>query len=311
MFKNFTLSPGTRGILLALIGTALFTPIFAAGKFSDLVVPAFAIVAMRYWGGFLTSAAVVFVGGIKFRSLKSKTPHWHLFRSVLGIGGGLFTIHAATIMPIANASAIGLTEGLIIIALGAILLREQVTYLHWLAGGICAVGALVVLQGTLNIDVHQLSDGNNLEGSISAFLGALFMSSETIMLKILGSREKTMGVLLYVNAFGALLSSIPLYFVLADANISLASVLPFLVLGPLAILAQTCNIHAYRQADVSIIGPIHYSWIIFAALLGIYMFGETPTLWTLGGSGLIVLGGIWLGCISSQQQLRMKRNRLV
>ena len=67
-----------------------------------------------------------------------------------------------------------------------------------------------------------------------------------------------------------------------------------LLVGPLAVTAQYCNVLAFRRADASLLGPVNYAWIVFAAALGYVAFGETPSLATAIGGALIVIGGAWL-----------------
>jgi len=282
-------SQTTKGILFKLLGVGLFAPIYIAGKLVDGAFPALAIVVMRYVGGFLTIWAYVLISRTPMADLKSPKPSRHLVRACLGIGGGVFVIHATTIMPVANATAIGLTEGVMIIALAGLLLKETITVRHWLAGFIAMVGAgLVVWQ---SIDLTATGFGS-WEGIIAAFIGALFMTLEALLIKYLSSREDPLRMLLYVNGFGAIVS-VTLCTVLFGWQILTNPILlMFLSLGPLAIVAQYFNIRAFTLVNASTLAPIIYSWIIFAALLGYFVFDEVPTLITLLGSLLIVAGGV-------------------
>ena len=68
----------------------------------------------------------------------------------------------------------------------------------------------------------------------------------------------------------------------------------FVLLGPLAITAQYFVIRGYAIADIAVVGPIDFSWLVFAALIGLVVFGELPTVWVLVGSCLIAAGGVVL-----------------
>ncbi len=279
------------GVLLSVCGTALFAPIYAAGKFADGLVPALAIMMARYMGGFMTCAATTIVTMTSLSALRSPRPYLHILGALMGAGGGACTIHAAAHMPIADATAIGLTEGLIVVALAALILHEQVTLRHWLAGGLCALGAYIVLLQTTS---GPEFDPQHIEGAIAAFAGALFIAFEALLIKVLARQEHALGVLLHVNGFASLLLIIPGYWSLQRAGLDFSALAPFLLLGPLAIAAQFCNIPAYRRADIAILGPVNYSWILFATAIGIIFFNEIPGLFTIVGAGLIVAGGVWL-----------------
>ncbi len=284
-------------VLLALCGTALFTPVFAAGKFVDGAVPALAIVAIRYLSGALTVGAVVAITRTPIGRLRSPQPLLHLLRVFLGAGGGVCIIKSATLMPIADATAIGLTEGLLIVAFAALLLGERVTVKHVVAGSLCAAGAFVVVGASIG----QTAPGNRyLEGALLAGAGAVLIALETVMIKVLARREGALGVLAHVNGMAALVFLIPGWWFARSAGLGLSDLAPFLCLGPIAILAQYCNIKAFRLADASILGPISYSWILFSALLGYVWFAEVPAQSTFIGATLIVAGGIWLSRLPTQ-----------
>jgi len=271
------------------LAVAMFTPIFAAGKLADGAFPALAIMAMRYFGGFLTVCGYVLVSRTPVVDLISLKPSRHLIRACLGTGGGVCAIHAGTVMPVANAAAIGLTQGIMIIALAGLILKESITRLHWLAGMIALSGAgLVVSQ---SIDTSTLGVGG-WEGSAAAFAGALFIAFEALMIKFISSREHAVSTLLYVNGLGSLIV-LGLILIFLDREVfANPMVWGFLVLGPIAISAQFFNIQANLRANASTLAPITYSWVLFAMLMGLFLFDEIPTLIMIFGSLLIVAGGI-------------------
>ncbi len=282
-------SQTTQGISLKLLAIALFTPIFAAGKFADGAFPALAIVSMRYVGGFLTMLAYILVSRTQMVALKSPKPSRHLIRACFGIGGGVFMIHATTIMPVANTTAIGLTSGIMIIALAGLLLKETITGTHWLAGFIAVLGAGLVISQSIDLSETGFS---SWEGIAAAFTGALFMTFEALIIKFLSSREDALRMLLYVNGFGSLVALALVVLLLGWQMLINPVLLVFLGLGPIAIISQFFNIKANMLVNVSTLAPITYSWIVFAMLLGVFMFDEVPTVITLIGSLLIVTAGV-------------------
>lgn len=77
-----------------------------------------------------------------------------------------------------------------------------------------------------------------------------------------------------------------------------------LALGPLSVLAKYCTIRGYRMAPLSIVGPVDYSWLIFAAILGFAVFRETPDASIYVGGGLIVAGGLLLSRVRRRRSPR-------
>jgi len=283
------LSQTSKGILLKLLAVALFTPIFAAGKIADGAFPAIAIMSMRYVGGFLTMLVFVFASKTPPAALKSPKPSRHFFRACFGVGGGVFIIHATSVMPAANATAIGLLQGVLVIVLAGFLLKERITGLHLLAGFTGLLGAGLVVSQSIKITE---SGFGSWEGIFAALLGAFFMAFESLIIKFLSSKEDAVRMLLYVNGFGALIASVLLAIFSGLVVFEDANLWKFLIVGPLAIVSQFFNIRANMRVNASILAPVSYSWILFAALLGFFMFDEVPSMVTFVGSGLIVAGGV-------------------
>lgn len=279
------------GVLFAALGIALFTPIFAAGKIADGLIPAMTLVWLRYFGGALTMTAVIGLKRVPLRELKSPNMHLHLLRACLGIGGLGCTIYAATVLSVLDATAITLTKGLIAITLAAWLLKERVVVAHWIAGGTCLLGAYLVLQSAALEDADQAIV---LSGVVSALSGAVFMACEGLMIKVLARQESTYVVLGYVNLFAALVFAVPGLMAARSAGLAFADYALFLMMGPLAILGQTMNVLAYRRADAATIAPVGYSWILFSAVFGVVMFDEIPGPIALLGASLILTGGFLL-----------------
>lgn len=287
--KSMQITSTTKGILFKLLGVGLFAPLYVAGKLTDGAFPALAIVVMRYIGGFLTVWVYIFASRTPMAALTSPKPSRHFARACLGVGGGAFIIHATTLMPVANATAIGLTEGIMIIGLAGLLLKETITIRHWLAGMIAMLGAGLVVSQSVDLSTGGLG---SWEGILAAFAGALFMTLEALLIKYLSSREDPLRMLLYVNGFGSVVA-VALVVAMHDWRVLLdPALLVFLSLGPLVIVAQFFNIRAFSLVNASTLAPIFYSWIVFAALLGLFLFDEVPTMITIVGSALIVVGGV-------------------
>ena len=49
---------------------------------------------------------------------------------------------------------------------------------------------------------------------------------------------------------------------------------------------------AYKHADASTLAPITYSSMIWALLIGYFVFGESPTAAMLAGAALVIAAGV-------------------
>ena len=286
------ISENAAGVLWVTAGTALFTLVFASGKLAGDTASALQILFLRYIGGFATLVTIVLISGKRLKFYASRKPAAHFYRAVFGAFGGGAAIHAAANMPIADATAIGLLEAIFTVLLGVALLGERISRPHWIAIAISCSGAAIMMASN---GAFQDLNADYLWPAAFALLGAVLIACESIMIKLLAVSEKAMTVLLYVNAFGILLLSVPA--ILTWQSPDLVDNLPFLLLGPLAITAQYFVIRGFRLAEVSVLGPVGYSWIVFAALLGFLLFGEIPDSGTIVGALIIVIGGIKLALL--------------
>lgn len=278
-------------VLLAVAGMAAFTPVFAAGKIADGLLPVAVLVWLRFLGGAVTILSVGTV--LRVPLAMSVSPLWklHLLRSVCGVGGLGCSIYAASVLPLADATAIGLTKGIIAIVLAGIILKEVITGRHWIAAGLCALGAYLVVRST--------SQGNGMsafafDGVVAALMAAVFMASEALIMRYLAQREDTVTILAYVNVFASLLLTGPAVWLIVTQQISSTSLLAFVWLGPVAILGQSLNVSAYRRAGAATLAPVYYGTVVLSALFAFAVWGEVPAPLAAAGAGLIILGGLVL-----------------
>lgn len=283
------MSPAFQGALWALGSTVAFTPIFAAAKLSDGLVAAVVLVGFRYLGGAATVLAIILATRTPAATLRSSDPKQHALRAFFGGSGAAGAITAASVLPVGDAAALGLSKGLLVVILAALLLGERISRRQGVGTVLAAAGALVVIQAT----AAPSGDGGwPLLGVAAALGGALAIALEILMIKVLARRENALGVLAHVNAIGATAIGVP---VLLTADLSGLPPHVWAVLlgiGPLAIAGQFCTMAALRRIDASLVAAIDYSWAPCAALFGLVVFGEVPGWAALLGASLVVLGGV-------------------
>ena len=123
-------------------------------------------------------------------------------------------------------------------------------------------------------------------------LSAFFLAIESVLIRSLATRERAIVVLLHVNFFGAILFLIPAALVWGQTDLTIKLLL--CLLGPLAILGQYCNIRGYRLADLSIVAPVGYSWILFAIAIDYFLFEQGVSRMVMTGAVVILVSGYYL-----------------
>ncbi len=290
-----------QGILLALMGTALFTVMFALPKFAGPAtsgndIPGLQIAFIRYFGGLITVLPLAIATRRKGTSLISPQPQWHLFRATLGIASVICGVYAATHMPLANATAIGLTNGVFAIILAFLFFGERIAGLAWVASLLCLGGALLVARPSADLIAAFQSN----PAAFIALIGAMTMAGEMAVLTHVSRREPTARVLLYVNALASCALAIPA--VLLWEPLDTSTLLFICCMGPVAILGQICNIWSIRRAMISLITPFKYSSMIFATTIDVVFFEHLPDGITVTGCLLVAFGGLWLAKLQRRRK---------
>ncbi|MEL6170941.1 MAG: DMT family transporter [Pseudomonadota bacterium] len=282
----------TSPILWVLFSTFLWTVVFAALKIIDASISVFQLMLLRYLGAFLTIALILsFKGGI--RTYLSARPVSHFLRATTGVGGAVAITWASSRMPLVDATAIGLLYGVFAMALGAIFLKERVSFPQLISVCVVLSGvALVMLaRGAFQQGVYAFA-------AIIAVLGAVSFAIEGVLIALLGRRETAWTVMLYVTVYGFLIMA-PLAWIYWQA-MPLQVAIFCMLLGPVSLLAQYGTIRGYREAPLTVVAPIDYAWIVFSVLLGVLIFGEIPGLLTFVGCLVILIGGAILTVVRSR-----------
>lgn len=272
-----------QAILWVALSTAIFTVIFAAAKFTGGQVSVFQIMLLRYIGAFVTVLAVALRYG-PLTHLRSRDPARHALRSLCGSLAAAAITWASAHMAVADASAIGSLYGVITVLLGGVVLHERISPAHCVAVLVSVLGAGLIMlsQGAFQSPLSALP-------ALAALASAALMAAEGVLIRVLSQRESALSMMAHVTGFGIVLMTVPA--ALSWGAVSLPVLLGCLLLGPVSVIAQYCTIRGYRIAPLSVVGPVDYSWLIFAGILGAVAFGELPGPMVIAGGALIILGG--------------------
>lgn len=211
----------------------------------------------------------------------------HAARAACGVATLVLGAYAVTRIPLANVQAIAMTNGVFTMIFAAIFLRERIGWREALAGTIALAGAFVVAgPGT------AVASGWAVTGVIAAFAQAIGWGAEVVLLKATAARDRPSRMLFQVNLMAAgMVFIVGVWF---WQPVSLGTFWLIVAMGPIAIIGQLCNIQAFRMASASMLVPVRYSGIVFAALFGILFFDEWPDSSAVIGALMIAGGAIWL-----------------
>lgn len=267
----------TGAIFIA--GTTLMAKLAGQNLFGDPLHP------IQITHGRFTFAFIAIACFALFRRLKLQKTHMrlHIARSVTGFSGVSLMFAAATLMPLADATAISFLNPVFAMLLAIPLLGERIGPWRWLSVAMALVGALLLIRpGASSFDPVAL-----LALGAAALLGL-----ETIFIKRLTGREPPLQILLINNAIGLTIASLAVLAVWQSPTRDQWIIL--IALGVMMVAAQSCYLQALRRADASFVLPFSYATLIFAALYDFGLFGVKPGVMSILGATIIVAGGITL-----------------
>ncbi|MBB4304039.1 drug/metabolite transporter (DMT)-like permease [Rhodobium orientis] len=240
----------------------------SAGRFAFALLALLVVIALR-------PAARPDFAGARWR--------WHIGRSLCGWLGITSMFAAAARMPLAEATAISFLSPLVTMTLAILLLKESSEIRKWAGATLSMGGALILLQpGT---EAFR-------PAAFLALAAAAFMGTEAIFIKRLSGSEPPLRILLINNAIGATVSAIAAATVWTAPAASQWGLL--VVLGTVMVSAQALFIHAMRLGDASLVIPVFYMVLVFAAVYDFLLFGVGLSLTALIGAALIVAGAVFI-----------------
>lgn len=268
------------GGLLVLTSALLFAGVGALVKAASANLPSEVIVFFR------NAVAMVFLLPwlmIRHRNLSLKTgcPHLHLLRAAAGLAAMYCFFIALKLLQLADAMLLCNTLPIFIPIIERFWLKEPVSRRTKAAVFVGFIGIALVLKPG-----YGLFQAAGLVGLASGLLAALAM----VGIRRLTATEPVVRVVFYFTSFGTLASAVPLAWTWQNPSGHMLALL--CAMGVLAILAQMCLTKGYSLAPAGQVGPFNYGNVVFAALLGRLIWGETLDGLTLLGAVLTCSAGI-------------------
>lgn len=205
----------------------------------------------------------------------------HARRAMLGMGGMFFTFGAPILLPLAVATTFGFTTPIFAVILSALLLKEKIGPVRWLAVALGFAGVVIIAQpGHAAIPALGAAVG----------IGAGFMVALiSIQVRDLGRTEESLSIVFWFSALSApvLALALPFY---ASAHTPWQWFL-LLTGGLLGLLGQMLLTAALRYGQVASVIVMDYSALVWATLFGWLIWKELPPAATWFGAPVIITAG--------------------
>ena len=220
-------------------------------------------------------------------ALKVKSRLGHFWRGFVGSLAMGMSFAGLGLLPLPEVTAIGYAAPLLTVIFAAMFLDEKVGVFRISAVALGLVGVLIVISPRLSLLGSETLETAQALGVVLVLMGAVCAALAQIYIRKLVQTEETSAIVFYFSLTSTSLALLTLPFGWTIPGGWAASML--ILAGLLGGLGQIFLTSSYRHADASVIAPFDYASMIFALLIGYFVFAEVHTKQMLIGAALVVM----------------------
>lgn len=272
------------GIAARLFSAVFLTAMFACVKLASARgVHVLESVFYRQLMGVALMVPVA-LAGPGLAALKTRRPWTHASRMVVGMVAMTLNFLSFALLPIAEATAIGFMVPIVATLLSIFLLSESVGVHRWGAIAVGLIGVLVVIQpGNGHIPAT---------GAMVAMSGVAMTAWVSILIRKLGATESPVTTMFWFSVSSMVPLGLAMLFVGQAHDAQTWGIIG--LMGLFGAAAQLGITWSLRLAPVSVVLPMDYSSLIWAALLGWLIWQNWPVPATWIGAPLIIGSGLYI-----------------
>ena len=269
------------GIFIMIIGMITLASTDAVSKHLTVT---FAVVQIL-WIRFIIFAGVGAFAVIKkrgFNGLRTKRPIAQIVRASMLLSANLLAVYTLSLMPLADAHATLAIAPLLVTAASVPFLGEVIDVRRWIAIGTGFMGVLIILRPGLGVFDFV---------AIFPLAVAILFAGYNILTKIISRDDTNETTLFYTGATGLIVLSviIPFFWI----SPSLIDWGWLIVAGIGGSFAHIFIITALHFAPASKLQPFNYVMLVWATILGFFIFDDLPDYLTVLGATVIVISGLY------------------
>jgi len=224
-----------------------------------------------------------FVARNNFRALQTDNMRLQIFRALINIISMICWFSAIGMMHFEKATALGFTTPLFTTVLAVLILGEVIRFHRTAALLLGFVGILIIIRpGYMPFEY----------GTILMLIASFSFSFVLIFVKKLSATDSSLTIIFY-----HLLYMTPAFFILSLfywENINLNQLFIFTLMGASGLLSHWCLAQAFKMSDTTFVMPLQFTKLIWASLIGLFIFAEQPDIWTWVGGVIIFISVVYI-----------------
>lgn len=218
----------------------------------------------------------------------------HFWRTVMGTTSMVLGFYAVSMLPLADATALGFSQPLFSVCVAALVIGEKVRWRRWSATIVGFIGVLVMVRP---------GAGSLQPGALIALANAASVALSILLVKRLSDSETPLMILTQFAIWSTLLLTIPAIWVWRwpDAwGWTLA-----VGVSASATIGQYFWVQAFKAGEMSAVAPFEYLRLPFAVFMGWLIWGQTPEIWTYVGAAIVIGSALYI----AQREAQIVKNR--
>lgn len=269
----------------ATLGIAIFSAMDAVMKGLSIEMGAYNAMLWRSIFG-------IAIGGVAFAALRKSWParevlKLHVARGLCGGVSVLLFFWGLVHVPIAQGIALSFVAPMIALYLASVILKEKVGSAAILASLLASAGVLVILAGQAQAEMGPMA----FCGALAILAAAVLYAFNIILMRLQSQVSDPVETAFFLNivAGGLFLLFAPWWAVSPSA-----AQVPGLVFSACCAFVSLMLLSwAYARAEAQYLLPVEYTALLWGALLGWWVFGETVSPLTLIGAAMIIAACLW------------------
>jgi drug/metabolite transporter (DMT)-like permease len=272
----------TRGIGFMVGATVVFSLTNAAVKWEVALYPVGEVAFLRTAFGFITLCAMILprTGLDVFRTHR---PGAHVKRALSQFTSMFCMMTALSLMPLADATAIGFTAPLFTTLLSIVILKDRVGVHRWSALIVGFLGVLLI--------TRPGPEGFQI-GAVFALVNAIMISTVAIAVRRMSVTESTETLTLLQIGMITLFSACLLPFGWVTPTWNDVALLAIAGFGNG--VAQYWWTKALHFAPPSAVVPFQYLSLVWTGLIGFAVWGDLPTGTLIAGAVIVCASGLYI-----------------
>ena len=218
-----------------------------------------------------------------FQALQTDNMRLQILRALINIISMICWFTAIGMMHLEKATALGFTTPLFTTVLAVIVLGEVIRFHRAAALLLGFIGILIIIRpGYVPFEF----------GTALMLIASFSFSFVLIFVKKLSATDSSLTIIFY-----HLLYMTPAFFILSLfywQSINYNQLVIFSLMGASGLLSHWCLAQAFKMSDTTFVMPLQFTKLIWASLIGLFIFAEQPDIWTWVGGIIIFISVVYI-----------------